>query len=85
MAAYVRRHVYTGYSCNISSMSCTPIQYIMYFFSEPLTTDVDDITVSDAINALPIFAADESVTVVRQQTTTPTFVFTFQSNRGLNA
>lgn len=56
--------------------------YFVLFFPESLTTDADETTVSNAVNALPVFATDESVTVVRQQTVTPTFQFTFVSNRG---
>ena len=55
---------------------------ILILIIEPLTTDVDDTTVSDCFNSLPIFASEESVTVTREQTSTPTFVFTFVSKRG---
>jgi len=54
----------------------------MFTTSEPLNYDAEETVVSAAINALPIFSSDESITVVQQPSSTPTFEFTFVSKRG---
>ena len=51
-------------------------------YTEPLTVDSDETTVAAAVNSLPVWGSDESVTVVRSPSSTATFEFTFSSNRG---
>ena len=51
-------------------------------YTGPLTTAASESMVADAVNALPVWGAEESVTVVRAQSSIATFEFTFNSNRG---
>ncbi|XP_060573258.1 fibrocystin-L-like isoform X2 [Ruditapes philippinarum] len=51
-------------------------------YTEPLTTNMAETDIKDAINSLPIFGSEESVTVVRQAVATPTYKITFDSKRG---
>ena len=51
-------------------------------YTEPLTTTATETMVATAVNALPVWGADESVMVVRLPTETATFEFTFSSKRG---
>ena len=51
-------------------------------FTGPLTTTASESMVADAVNALPVWGAEESVTVVREQSSIATFEFTFNSKRG---
>lgn len=55
----------------------------MFFIKEPLSTDMDETTIQDAINNLPVFGNEESVTVSRLELATPTFQVTFESKRGI--
>jgi hypothetical protein len=50
--------------------------------TEPLTINMAETDIKDAINSLPIFGSEESVTVVRQAVATPTYKITFDSKRG---
>ncbi|XP_053372863.1 fibrocystin-L-like [Mercenaria mercenaria] len=51
-------------------------------FTEPLTTNMADTAIKDAINSLPVFGSEESVSVTRQAAATPTFQISFDSKRG---
>ena len=51
-------------------------------YTEPLTTAADETTVAAAVNALPIWGAEESVTVLRMPAETATYEITFSSKRG---
>ena len=51
-------------------------------YTEPLTTDATEAIVAAAVNSLPVWGSDESVTVERSPSATATFEFTFVSKRG---
>lgn len=53
-------------------------------YTEPLSNLVDETIVNQAINALPVFASDEFVTVIRNPNTSAdvSFTLTFESKRG---
>ena len=51
-------------------------------YTGPLTTAASESMVADAVNALPVWGSEESVTVVREQSSVATFEFTFNSRRG---
>ncbi|XP_052805044.1 fibrocystin-L-like isoform X2 [Mya arenaria] len=51
-------------------------------YTEQLDIGMDDTLVTAAMNALPILVSGESILVTRQETGTPTYKVTFQSNRG---
>lgn len=44
---------------------------------------MDETTIQNAINDLPVFGSEESVTVSRLELATPTFQVTFESKRGI--
>ncbi|WAR05573.1 PKHL1-like protein, partial [Mya arenaria] len=51
-------------------------------YTAPLSLEADDKTISDALNDLPVLSSEESITLVRETTETPTYTLTFVSDRG---
>ena len=60
------------------------MNYLCLILTEPLSIDHDETVVEPAMNSLPVFGDDESITVVRNPSSSAgaSFTFTFESRRG---
>lgn len=56
---------------------------MILYFTEPLSTDMSEAAIQDALNALPVFGTEESIIVARNPTSIPTYKLTFDSHRGM--